>query len=192
MKNMYKNKRESINSFSNSDLSSSIDLAWSESGMDERMTKSNLLRTVRSCYKLCKFLKYDSDEFLSKIRKRIDGEIVSMYNEKKGKKKKEKIQRKKREKDMRGDYCDTNITKHLTRLKQSKEDYHYTRSRQDEVTDIELENGEVMEVERGQTNAIESTPTNSIATTEGRVLRKERMVNKRKSERLKNKSKESY
>ena len=82
MKKMYKNKRESSNSFSNLELSSSIDLAWSESDMDDSVTKSNLLLTVRSCYKLCKLMEYDSDEVLSKIRKRIDKEIVPLYKEK--------------------------------------------------------------------------------------------------------------
>lgn len=120
MKKMYKNKRESSNSFSNLELSSSIDLAWSESDMDDSVTKSNLLRTVHSCYKLCKLMEYDSDEVLSKIRKRIDKEIVPLYKEKRRKKEKKEKQREDRSKDMSGDYCDPNVTKHMEALKRQK------------------------------------------------------------------------
>ena len=189
---MYKNKRESSNSFSNLELSSSIDLAWSESDMDDSVTKSNLLLTVRSCYKLFKLMEYDSDEFISKIRKRIDEEVVPMYEEKMRKKEIEKKKRGKRNRSMIGDYSDPNGGKHR---KQSKKDDYYTRSHQDEVTDIESENSEAMEVESGQTSVIESTQTNTstTTTTEGRKLRNEIVKNNiRNSNRLKNKSKKSY
>ena len=194
MKKMYKNKRESSNSFSNLELSSSIDLAWSESDMDDSVTKSNLLRTVHSCYKLCKLMEYDSDEVLSKIRKRIDKEIVPLYKEKRRKKEKKEKQREDRSKDMSRGYCDPNVTKHMEALKRQKKDDYYTRSHQDEVTDIESENSEAMEVESGQTSVIESTQTNtSTTTTEGRKLRNEIVKNNiRNSNRLKNKSKKSY
>ena len=194
MKKMYKNKRESSNSFSNLELSSSIDLAWSESDMDDSVTKSNLLLTVRSCYKLCKLMEYDSDEFILKIRKRIDEEVVPMYEEKMRKKEIEKRKRGKRNRSMIGDYSDPNGGKHMEALKRQNKDDYYTRSHQDEVTDIESENSEAMEVESGQTSVIESTQTNtSTTTTEGRKLRNEIVKNNiRKSNRLKNKFKKSY
>ena len=106
----------------------------------------------------------------------------------------EKRKRGKRNRSMIGDYSDPNGGKHMEALKRQNKDDYYTRSHQDEVTDIESENSEVMEVESGQTSATESTQTNtSTTTTEGRKLRNEIVKNNiRKSNRLKNKSKKSY